>query len=175
MKARVNVFQDQDGKPTYPTALNNMRQYYLGHITTVMRMFGIGHITMRPVQTGLRVTPSISFRPMAESPTDETVLAARPDVVRRLAEDMMLMGLIEIELTPEAGDMETLKASWVQLATQQAAPQPPTENKIPLNIETDPTAQAVTTTPPKEATIDVAAEDVTEVSDGPAVGESKAE
>ena len=151
MRARVNVYQKRkETDRDYPRSLMNMRQYYLGHMTTVMRMFGIGHITMRPVQMGMRVTPQISFRPMPISPTDETMLAARPDVVRRLAEDMQLMGILEVELSPEEGDETVLKNSWEMLATATTPGGMPAEASpkaadVPLNIEADPTAQEVPT------------------------------
>ena len=100
---------------------------------------------MTPAQAGLRVVPKIGFRPMTTGPDDPSMLTIRPDVVRRIAEDMMIVGVMELELTPDAADAEPMQMLWTKIKTTDnplAGPQ----NKpgdIPLNIEEDPTAKSV--------------------------------
>jgi len=158
MKARVNVYQpaaDSENQSRIPNALTNMRQYYLSHITSVMRLFGLAHITVKPLTAGLRSVPQINFRPMAEMPGSPQA-EARNDIVRRLSEDMLLVGVLEVEITPTEDEIEVLKRSWEQLNTEQGAPELFTSltgssPAVSLNIEQDPTAKAVVESTSEEA------------------------
>jgi hypothetical protein len=114
-----------------------------------MRLFGLAHITVKPVTAGLRSVPQISFRPLDPAP-DGVQADARNDVVRRLAEEMLMVGVLEVEITPDEGELSMLKDSWEKLGTDQGAPElfagtakTNESGDVQLNIEKDPTASAV--------------------------------
>jgi hypothetical protein len=152
MKARVNVYQpqgDAEGQIQIPNALKNMRQYYLSHATSVMRLFGVAHVTVKPVTAGLRSVPQINFRPLDPAP-DGVQADSRNDVVRRLAEEMLMVGVLEVEITPDEGELRMLSDSWEKLDTDQGAPElfsgtgrTGEPGAVQLNIEKDPTASVV--------------------------------
>ena len=164
MKVNVNAYNpnNESKGPALPNVLVNLRKYMMNHIGNMMRIFGIESINVKPIGLGLYSAPQINFRPMEITPGDVQV-NARNTIVRQLAHNMLMVGILDVSITLEEQDVSELKSLWAtferkpeefeslveqgqngaQLPVNKQQPPPKSSEPIPLNIETDPTGESV--------------------------------
>jgi len=158
MNTRVQLYKPNKAEQaSVPTELANARGAALNNISIDMRLFGIQRITVNYRSVGLKTVLYPSFKPLpGEVPP--AMEALRNDNIRRIAEYMVQFGLLDIELQPDAKDLEVIQQSWTNLRKQVSGDAKPSDaapvesiQQIKLNIEPDPTTQSVL--PVEESTV----------------------
>ena len=145
MKTHVQLYDvnTNDGKFQIPDILVRLRQWIVQHASEKMRIFGIGRLTTKHSAVGVASLFDPSFAPLPEQPP-ETLLRCRNRIVRALSDELLLYGILEIEILPTPEEMEVIKGHWHVLETGQTPEGTPASNDdIKLNLETDPTAESV--------------------------------
>lgn len=148
MKTNVQVYADgKEGTPVIPKAIQEMGKEMVKELATKMMKFGVSKISTRPYMVGLRSMLDITFNtvPSVEPPKD--IVACRNFMIRHLADEMQLFGIIEIDLIPEQQDLQMLNGYWVKIAGGKVADK---FGDIHLNVEEDPTGKKVSNEQPEK-------------------------
>jgi hypothetical protein len=144
MKTNANMYHPPKGsklKPL-PLELQNSSKTVIQYVTSMMRMFGISKIAVKPRQVGIRTVSAVSFKAFpAEVPP--AFKAAQGFMVRNLAEVMHLFGVLDVAMQATAEDVDKLAESWKQLQAEPAQAKPSSDESIELNIDEDPTGEPV--------------------------------
>lgn len=153
MKTSVQVYKPPDGEkgkgyPHIPRAFEPLRNWFLNEVTSYMRYFGIGRISIRPNMVGLRTMAEMTFKPLSDNPPPE-FMAARSFMVRNIADRMLMFGILDVEIQPNEKELRILRKDWSDLVEGKSDG---TLNlkEIKLNLEDDPTAKSVLPAQPAE-------------------------
>jgi len=147
MKTNVQIYSSgQEGAPTIPKAIQEMAREWVKDLATKMMKFGVIKISTRPYMVGLRSMLDITFNPVPGVEPPKDIAACRNFMIRHIADEMQLFGIIEIELVPEQSDIQMLNGYWIKIAGGRVADK---FGDIQLNIEDDPTGKKVVDEPPK--------------------------
>lgn len=141
MKTNVQAYTSgQQGAPVIPKVLQEMAKEMIKELAMKMMKFGVVKISTKPYMVGLRSMLDITFNNVQGVEPPRDILACRNFMIRHIAEEMQLFGLIEIELIPEQQDLQSLNGYWINISGGKVADK---FGDIHLNVEEDPTGKKV--------------------------------
>lgn len=124
-----------------PTVMKHLRKPIVQMVIWHMRVLGITKIMIKQTLLGVRSLSDIAFKSMTEQPPEE-IRIVRNTLVRLLADQLTLIGVMELEIIPDEKEVKEVVDYWqkIQQPERQATDE---ASKIKLNTETDPTGDKV--------------------------------